>query len=197
MAIENGDIVRITCKFRQSGNAVQNVYHARVTTTGSVPDSTFLTEMAAEMDDMYTDITSEIADTVSFSSIEIYNVTGETYVGETGWPSKTTGTNTADQLPPQTAPLVLFNTNVLRSQGRKFLPPYTETGSDDFGKLATVALSHLLDFIVDVLAAKTGTNWSAVLGNYNYPLERFAQWISGVARAYFATQRRRYIGVGE
>jgi len=126
----------------------------------------------------------------------MYNVTAEEFIGRESWPSKTVGSGTGDPLPPQNCPLCLFGTAVLRSVGKKFLPVYAETANDSTGTVSGAALANMANFIADVLATKTGTGWSGVLGNWNPTLVRFAEWTSGIARDFYATQRRRYAGSG-
>jgi len=196
MAITDGDIIRITAKMSQGLSDIQNVYHCQVETSGPVSNATFLSEMAADVDSMYTDLVTNIANNVSFDTIQMYNITQDEYIGETSWPSKTAGTASANMLPPQTAPLVLFSTAYLRSQGRKFLPPFTVNAEEDDGTLASAALGQIANFIADVLLQKSGVNWTAYMGNWNPTFARFAQWLEGTARDFFATQRRRYTGYG-
>lgn len=196
MAISDGDVVRITCKWTFRSGDVQNVYHMRVDTTGPVDNEDFLDEIAADMDSMYDDVHTYIANDVTYDTIEVYNVTGEEYIGETDWPVKTVGAASGDVLPAQVSALALFNTATLRSQGRKFLPPMTESNTNAYGEVEATTLTAIASFIADVLLQKSGVNWTGHMGNYNYDLIRFAQWISGVARDIFATQRRRYAGSG-
>jgi hypothetical protein len=196
MPVGNNDIVRITAKFSYAGNDVQNVYHCKVDATADIPNSTFLSEMAADIDSMYDEIVTEIHNSIHFDTIEMYNISGDEYIGEIDWPSKTTGSGAVDRLPVQCAALVKFPTSTLRSQGRKFLPPYHEDAKDSAGNPTSVALANLADWAADVLTTKTGTNWSAVMGNWSPTLLRFAEWTSAVIATFFATQRRRYSGSG-
>jgi hypothetical protein len=196
VTITDGDIIRITAKMSQGLSDIQNVYHLQLSTSGPVADATFLGEIADDIDSMYDDLISNIADNVTFDTIQVYNVTQDEYIGETSWPSQTDGGAASDMLPPQTAPLVLFSTPYLKSQGRKFLPPFTINAVDDDGTIDTAPLAQIVLFIVDVLTQKSGVNWTGYLGNWNKDLARFAQWLEGTARDFFATQRRRYTGYG-
>jgi hypothetical protein len=197
VAVGNNDILRITASFDYDGDQIQNVYHMQVTTTsGDVDNATFLAELDDDIDSMYDDIVSEIFTDVDFDYIEVYNLTADEFVGRVSWPSKTSGSGTGDPLPPQTAPLVLFPTAVLRSVGKKFLPLYAESANDAAGTPSSAALVNLASWAADVLATKTGTGWSGVMGNWNPTLLRFAEWTSSVVQDFWATQRRRYKGSG-
>jgi len=196
MAVENNDVVRITCKFSFLSNDVQNVYHMKVSTTGPVDDEDFLDEVAADMDSMYDDITTHISNDVAFESVEVYNVTDESYIGEVAWPSKTVGGASGNNLPPAASALCLFSTGFLRSQGRKFLPLMTLNALTTNGGVHNDVVTAITSFIADVLLAKSGVNWSGLMGNWNPDLARFAQWIAGIAQDEWATQRRRYKGSG-
>lgn len=196
MAIENNDVLRITCKFSYLSNDVQNVYHLKVATSGPVDDEDFLDEIAADMDSMYDDINPHISNDILYDTVEVYNITDESYVGEVSWPSKTVGAASGNNMPPGSSALCLFPTSTLRSQGRKFLPLMTINAIDSTGTPSATVLTAMASFIADVLAQKSGVNWTGYLGNYNDDLARFAQWISGLAMNFFATQRRRYIGSG-
>lgn len=196
MAIENNDVLRITCKFSYESNDVQNVYHIKVATSGPVDDEDFLDEIADDMDSMYDDINPHISNDITYETVEVYNITDDTYVGEVSWPSKTVGGASGNNMPPASAALCLFPTGTLRSQGRKFLPLMTINALDATGTPSTTVLTAMVAFIADVLTQKSGVNWTGYLGNWNDPLGRFAQWLSGLAVDFFATQRRRYVGSG-
>jgi len=196
MPVSDGDIIRIVCKFSIGEDDLQNVYHARVDAGTPIDDAVFLSEMADDIDNMYGDLELATSQNVDFDSIEMYNITDDSYVGETSWPTLIDGGNASNQLPVQTAPLVLFLTPFLRSVGRKFLLPATTALIDADGSPSNVLLGFIADFVVEVLDTKTGTGWSAVLGNWSASLDRFAEWTESVVRDLFATQRRRYYGRG-
>lgn len=196
MPVHNGDVVRITCTMRQSLSDVQNVYHALVDATSTIDNTTFFTQMADDIDSMYDPLVTNLPDQLTFDSISMQNLTQEEFIGQGAWPVKTDGSAVSHMLPPQCAALCLFSTDTLRSQGRKFLPPLTVNSEEDDGSITAATLTAIASFIAECLLTKNGTNWSAVLGNYNPTLARFATWIEGTARDLFATQRRRYTGYG-
>lgn len=190
------DIIRVVAKLSLSGGDIQNVFHCKLNTVlPATTDADLLADIAGVLDDAYDDIKTEQPQFLDYDTISIYNLTQDAFVGETPWPVLTTGTGTG-VMPPQTAGLVLFPTDILRSQGRKFLPPETDVGLEADGTITTTRLTkHALwaaAFIGDVVT----TNLTVRFGNYNTPLARFAQWTSAIAKDFFATQRRRYASFG-
>jgi hypothetical protein len=175
---------------------VQNVYHLRLdTVSGSPTNEALLAEVATVMDTIYDTADGVISDLLTFDTIEVYNVTDDEYVGEAGWPTLTVGSN-ADITPPQCAPLVLFNTATLRSQGRKFLPPFGIGSADGDGTLTSAALTVMAAFVAEVLTPGGWTSYGGDFGNYRDIGGVFIEWTAGVVRDFFATQRRRYFGAG-
>lgn len=196
MALATGDIVRITCKMSQDGKDVQNVYHMKAAVSAAVTYEDFLDELAQDFDDMYNLVDTRFADVLTFDTIEMYNITKDEYIGETAWPVLTVGSSLSDELPVQSSPCVLFPSDKLRSQGRKFLPPLTIGSLDDHGTIVASVLAEIAAYAAEALTAKVGTDWAGVLGNWNPDLGRFAEWVSAVVLPEFKTQRRRYTGTG-
>lgn len=196
MPTANNDILRVVAKMSWNGLDVQNTYHLRASVTSDPGDATVVQEIAAALDGAYDNIANEIPNDIYFDSIQVWNATTNTYLGEDSWPTLTAGPLTDTPLPPQCAPLVLFNTNVNKSQGRKFLPDFTTHALESDGTMTSAALAYVALFIADILAGVTGTGWSGEFGNYNVDLVRFIPWVTGLARDMYATQRRRYFGKG-
>lgn len=196
MAVANNDILRIVCKLSWGEDDIQNVYHMKVTATGEIDNDDALTDIAAFMDDAYDDIDSKIVPLIDFDSIEVWNLTDESYVGVADWPTMTIGGGTGTPMPPQAAPLLLFDTDYAGSQGKKFLPPFVAGTVDTDGTLTASAIIDMIAMIATLIAGMTGTYMDGELGNWNDTLARFATWLSGTARDMWATQRRRYFGSG-
>jgi hypothetical protein len=192
-----GDVIRVTAKFSFDDEAVQNVYHIRLTATSTETDAAMLSDIADWLDDAYTYVYQAMTTAVTFDSINAYNLTAERFMGETTWPVLTAGTLTdTTSLPPQVAALVRFPTETLRSQGRKFLPPMGEAVSDGTDGWTTGTLTALASFASSILLGVLGVDYSAYPGNWNEDLSRWAAWASSLVNAYAATQRRRRKGVG-
>lgn len=196
MPTANNDILRVVAKMSWNGLDVQNVYHLKATVTTDPGDLTVVQEIAAGLDAAYDHIDAYMPNDIYFDSVQVWNATTDTYLGQDGWPTLTGGALTTFPLPPQNAPLVLFNTNVNRSQGRKFLPTFAVDALDSDGTLGSGILTGIGFFIADILTGISGTGWSGTWGNYNVDLVRFVPWVTGLARDIWATQRRRYFGKG-
>jgi len=196
MPIADNDILRITAKMLIGEDDVQNVYHMKVNVTGSPSDSLVVEEILDYVEDAYGDLVSSICSTVVFATIEVWNVTQDSLLGEDVWPSLIDGGNETNQLPAQCGALVLFNTGQARSQGRKFLPPFGTSSGDDLGTIITASLNNIILYANRLLVELTGTGFTGAMGNWNPVLVRFAEWTGNQVRDLFATQRRRYIGSG-
>jgi hypothetical protein len=191
-----GDIIRVTAKLEYStGNdAQQNVFHGMII-GGSVSDEDLHAAVTAHLDDMYGAIVTHIPNDTDFVAIETWNLTQDRPIYETGWDSLTGGTSSADSYASQTAPLVLLNTQAPRSQGRKFLPSFTETDIVD-GKVSPTAVSNITTFAGYILSEILGDTWGMSFGNWNKTLSRFAPYIGAIVSDILATQRRRRRGRG-
>ncbi|GAG64308.1 unnamed protein product, partial [marine sediment metagenome] len=157
---------------------------------------TVFDEIADWLDDAYDDLASSMCVTVDFDSIEVWNLTQDDLLGLGDWPTQTAGANDTNQMPPQCAALVLFNTSTARSQGRKFLPPFGVASQDTDGSVLAASLGNILLYANKLLVDITGTGWVGTAGNWNPVLVRFAAWTTNQIRDIFATQRRRYVGSG-
>lgn len=192
-----GDILRVTCKMSWAENDIQNVYHGQLDGTVAPDDVDLLDAIYDELDSAYTIIAGNIPAQVSFDTIAVYDLTQDYFIGESPWPVlETGGGGGSDPLPPQLAPLVLFGTAVLGSQGRKFLPPLEEGANDTDGTPVAVTLAALAQYAVDILAGVNETDYTVKFGNYRELTDTFIQWINAEVRDIWATQRRRYFGRG-
>jgi len=196
MPVNDGDIVRAVVTMSWSDDDIQNVYHMEVSAAAPQDEADVMTDLGSFFDDLYGNWDNLMPSEISFDTIEAWNVTQNAYIGVTAFPTLTTGLATTDPLPPQIAGLALFETDVSRSQGRKFLPTAVVGAMDTDGTLSTTALTQVGAYLVDALVGVTGTYIDAKLGNWNPTLARFAEWVSGTARDIWATQRRRYFGRG-
>ncbi|MCK5565988.1 MAG: hypothetical protein KAJ07_12140, partial [Planctomycetes bacterium] len=155
-------------------------------------------DLADHLDDAYAHINQAMPLALTFDSINLYNLTAERFMGEQAWPVLTAGTLASDtSLPPQTAALVRFTTNTLRSQGRKFLPPFGEVHNDGDDGLTAAGITAIGLWAADFVANAIGFDWEAAWGNYNRVADSWAPWVTALINTYFATQRRRRKGVGQ
>jgi len=196
MAVADGDVLRLVAKMSNGGDDIQNVFHVQVAGTGFGTNDDVLDAVSEQIDYAYTQFDQYLSDNLNFDSIEGYNVTQEEYLGEQTWPTLVQGGSADEEIPPQCAPLCLFLTEVAKSQGRKFLPPLIKTHIDSDGTISGTALAAIYLFCTSILAGVDEGTWTAVFGNYRPLGEIFIEWVSAVARDFFATQRRRYQGKG-
>jgi hypothetical protein len=196
MTIAANDILRVVAKMSQQGNDVQNVYHIKVTSESDPDDEDVVDYIATVLDAAYDEIAGDMDTTLLFDTIEVWNITQDTFVGGTVWPTLSAGTNAGDPMPAQCSPLVLFNTATNRSQGRKFLPPLVAGTVDTDGSILSAALAHIALYAAYFLGPQSGVGWAFEFGNFNVDLERFVPWVYSIVRDFWATQRRRYLGSG-
>lgn len=197
MAVNNGDVIRVTTKCSLEDQDLQNVYHVQHQGTGGVSDTTWFQACRVWLDGAYDNMDPGVQDTITYDSIEAYNLTQDTYIGEDVWPIQTVGGSaTTDMLPRQTAPLARFLTNTLRSQGRKFLLPLVEGWCSGQGELAATTLTNMALYAADILTGFTVGGDDVVPGNYRKIGAVFIEWVGSVINSYFATQRRRSPSIG-
>ena len=196
MAVTSGDNIRIIAKMSHGGSDIQNVYHMQVTGTGFGTNEAFLSDVADFMDTLYSNIDQNMSDNITFDTIEAYNLTQDEFIGQTSWPVLVTGFSATGECPHQLAPLVLFNTDVLKSQGRKYLPPLVNTAIDDDGTIVDAVLTNITAFAADLTANLIESTWTGVFGNHREVGDVFIEWTTAQIRDFFATQRRRYLGIG-
>jgi hypothetical protein len=133
---------------------------------------------------------------MDYETIEFYNLTQDTPMGDEAWPVLTAGGSASDPMPFQTSPLVKFLTSIARSQGRKYLPPITEAFYEGSGFISSAALTAIAAYAAELLTDRVVSGSTLKMGNYNIPLDRFAAWAGAVIDDILKTQRRRVQGVG-
>lgn len=196
MAFSIGDVARITAVMDVNGEDVINTYHVRKSLGTAVSSSTALAAFAAKMDAAYAELVTQLDHDLHFIEINAHNITQDEPMGTIGWPTLIDGDVTDnDLLPTQTAALVLFNTEVTRSQGRKYIGGLIEGDNTDNAPDNDI-LGVLADYAAELLASWVSGAGTVTFGNYNIDLARFAPWISATVRDVWRTQRRRAKGYG-
>jgi len=196
MAIISGDVIRVTAKLSRGVDDIQNVYHVELTGATPPTDAAFMTQIATTLDTAYAFISASMWTGISYDSVEAYNMTQDYWIGEVAWPVQTTGGDPAGTLPAQCSPLCLFLTAVLGSLGRKFLPAFSLSRIDSDGSISATGLGVMLSFVNAILAGYTSGSYSFSFGNYRAATADFIAYVSATVRDLYATQRRRYVGVG-
>ncbi|MCK5293006.1 MAG: hypothetical protein KAR39_13430 [Thermoplasmata archaeon] len=196
MTVQIDDVLRVTAKMSIGVEDVQNVYHFKATGTGTATDANVTIAIAAGLDNAYDEVDLLFPTVLSFDTIEFYNLTQDLYLGELAWPTLVAGADVADLLPPQVCPFVLFNTNELGSQGRKFLPVTTTNYIAVDGTPTGGVLTDLAAFAADILIGYVTGTVTMVPGNYRKGTAAFFEWVLAILPDFYATQRRRYYGSG-
>jgi len=196
MTLQVGDVMRATAKMSIGTDDYQNVYHFEAQGTGTLTDVQARQLCAQLIDDAMDDIDLLFVDELNFDTIEVYNLTQDTYLGEQTWPTLTVGGDLGDMLPPQTCQHVQFNTAVLGSSGRKFLPPTSDNYLAVDGTPVAGALANLATYAATLIAGLTSGTITIQPGNYQIPTASFIQWVLAIVPDFFSTQRRRYYGKG-
>lgn len=196
MPITSANILRVVAEMSNGANDIQNVYHLRCTVSSDPGDTTVCSEIAAWLDTAYQYMDHVVPNQVTFNGVSVWNESTSTYLGYADFPTLSAGGATVTGMAPQLAPLVLFNTNINRSQGRKFLPFLGSDQFDDDGSPTSSILTILANVAAALLAGVSGTGWSGEPGNWNVNLSRFAPWATAIVRDIYATQRRRYLNRG-
>ncbi|MCK4959536.1 MAG: hypothetical protein KAT00_09040 [Planctomycetes bacterium] len=196
MTVQIDDVIRVTAKMSLGVEDIQNVYHFKATGTGTATDANVTIALAAGLDGAYDEIDLLFSTAIAFDTIEFYNLTQDTYLGELAWPTLVAGDDLGDLLPPQTCMFALFNTDELGSQGRKFLGPTTHNYLGADGTPLGGVLTDLAAFAADLLVGYVTGTVTMVPGNYRKSTASFFQWVLAIIPDFFATQRRRYYGSG-
>lgn len=194
----NGDVLRVVAGFlaNSAQDVMENVYHLEVN-GADVAEADILDAVATWLDDAYGAYNGSLSTGLDYDRITVYNLTQGFLVGDTAWPTLTSGAASGDQEPPQTCPFVKFPSDVQGSQGRKYLPNITEANTDSGGQIASGSLATLAGYAAAILAdiiPQVGT--ALIPGNWNPDLVRFAHWTAALVTATLRTQRRRVRGVG-
>ncbi len=196
MTINENDIMRVTAKQSQHGKDVQNVYHAKLVGTGDLTDLEVRQAINTKISVAHAELIAEQSVDLLYASIETWNVTQDRPVGESPWVGISAGTGLSGELPPAVAGMVLFNTLVARSQGRKYIGGLVENANEDDGTPDSDAILALLAYAGVMLSFSELGTGEMQFGNYRALPLRFATWDSAEASMDWKTQRRRYIGAG-
>lgn len=198
MAIDSGHVLRVTAEGQLYDSVVwNNVFYVRVEEKGAASDQDIVDSIVARLDGMYDHFVPIMSDQLSFTQIEVYDLTADEPVATEPWPTLTTGDSAADMLVTGAALVVRFFTAVKRSQGRKFIPGLGE-GQTVGGVWALSALQAAGSFAIDVLTPFTEDNdlFDGEFGLYRRASGTFIPLLSGIVNAIPGYQRRRKEGVG-
>ena len=205
MSITNGDVLKVFLELVLSdGSIAQNVFHMRAYFDDDQSDSAVATAVEGYLESIYGAMSTYLSDdfTINPSWLEkvVWDPVGAKWVVDALvdiFTPSFTHTNTDDPFPNQIAPVMIGNTYVPKSRGRKFLMGLVETAADA-GNLVTGAVTALVAAVAYYISNITvsGTN---VLepGVVDEDANAFLKFKDGIANTIVGTQRRRTPGVGE
>jgi hypothetical protein len=197
MSVLLNDILRVATRIKDyQGEDVVNVWHVRSDSVTPVDEAAAMVELGEYMELIYGCFDNHIDDNAHFYDINVFNVTQNSPMGSTAWPTFTNGSGTGDVLPAQTACLIRGTTGKSRNWARKFLGPFTESMNTDEGRINGTLVTELIAAGVAWLAGYTGSfgDWVPVVWHHKDSVWRTL--VSVVVRDIWSTIRRRRIGRG-
>jgi hypothetical protein len=197
MTVAGNDILRVTVRQTDvNAGSIQNVFQFKVLSLLGEDEEVVLSDIAAIMDDFYSDLEGIILHTTDPVDIIVFNTTQDQPVGVTAFPTYTGGTASGEGLPPGVAALITFGTGVLKVLGKKYIGLLAESGSDT-GVLTAGVISTLVaaaGFLVGTIIPPGSTvNYECGVVDKHGNWRKFTSFRVPGNNAY---QRRRKLGRG-
>lgn len=198
MALDVNEIVRVTAKGSLLGSiVVQNVFHLQNDSVTSYGNPAVMADMERYLEQVYTPIMGDLSDQLVWDEFSCDNVTANTKIGDGVITPNLVGGQTVDAIMSGVAVVLRGLTQVLKTQGRKFLPGMVETSWDGARIIGTLATNLVT----------TGANWvnpytdasslrTYMPGVYRKAPVRFTSFNEVVVNLIPGYQRRRKEGVG-
>jgi hypothetical protein len=153
-------------------------------------------DVANQLEIMYTFLIPQQRLIYSYDQITGKVVKGGTQLlPDTPWPVLTAGASGSDGLPFQVAALILGQTTVSKTQGRKYLAGFLETNQVDSDINATL-LTPLANWAIGYIANWVLFGHTYRFGTFNPLTSTFTDLVSAVVGGVMRTQRRRTKGFG-
>jgi hypothetical protein len=189
-----GNVIRVAAKQRLQEQTVLNVYHFQLGNT--VPDFQVIEDLAFRIDFIHF-VHAAIASTeLQFTTIEMYNATTETFLGEVGYVTLSAGTVGSDALPNGVAGLVTMPTSQAKTRGRKFYAGLSESGLSE-GVFFGLTLSGLVSIGARIIEEFEGdTSGQVYRAGVLNQLGLFRDFTAFTVINIPSYQRRRKQGVG-
>lgn len=207
MPMSSGDVLRVSCRFKNSiSGDIMNVYHW--VAAGAISDSNedIMDAVEAAIDDMYGALSLHLMQEqdpydIRFDIVD-WIAGREQVVGVFGtrtWILTNPPTNSQDGLPQMNAAIVNARSQTPQSFGRKYLGALSE-GNIANGSLTGTVLTAIANYITYWLTdiTLTGGDLQAAILSYKENGAGQHWWVllSAVANAVIGTQRRRRISRG-
>lgn len=196
MSVAPNNVIRVTFNQRDAGgNLIQNVFHMRNDSGLTLDNATVLDDMHDWLSNMILQLDDIQVDSFDYESCRVYNVTTDEPVGEIGFAGPPHGTLADDPMPSGVAALVTLDTGHKRALGKKFFGGLAETATTG-GSFNGAFLADMAGVLAYLLGVQSVNTHDYMPGSWRDVVNTFYPFISAVARAIPAYQRRRKTGVG-
>lgn len=196
------DVYRVgVTNFTQTAEEQVNVYHWQMIVAADDSDAAVLQDFDARIGSLYSAVQEDISNVITFGNAEVDNITQGTKVGNTSdWATALgNGGQIGDVLPLQVTALVIGTTNVLRVQGRKYLPTYGENGSvgGTWDPDVVINMAAFGELWISTFVSGNGNTWaSGVQARSNGALGDFTRFNGFKTQPIPRTQKSRYLTEG-
>lgn len=205
MALSVGDVIRVAITGgTAAADVFQLVHHLKMTAGAGADEDLLMDTEAADYEDAFTEIEDFISDTYSFDTMDFWvrNPTTHEWDGlGTRVLTSLVGLSASDPVPQGVALVGLIVTEVLRRQGRTFLPGVREGDVNDGLATGTLLAAFAL-YLAKVVSKYTITGGTFKWCTYNTDptsaLYETASLYNGtiILNDVVGYQRRRKPGVG-
>jgi len=204
MTISNGDVLKVFLELvLADGSIAQNVYFLRAVFADDQTDAAVSAAVEDYLENIMGEVGTYLSDDFTINPSWLHkvawNVTQSkwltTYLIDTFTPSFSHA-NTDDPFPNQIAPVMVGNTYVPASRGRKFLPGFVETAAlaGDLVAGAVTALVGAVSYYISNVVIDASNLLQP--GVPDADSSTFWAFRDGAANTIVGTQRRRKPGVG-
>jgi len=192
------DILRVAARASIAGvGDFVNVFHYRYTGAGAYADLATVTDLALEMDTLYTILAPRISNLCLYQDVNVYNATQFRPLGVVPFPVLVAGGSGGDPLPAQVAGFVRGLSGYSRNWARKFIGPIGEADNTPTGVLSATLLGALVSFGAEwVFPALPGFSSIFTPVVYHSKFDLWRPLTSAVISNLWATVRRRRVNRG-
>lgn len=202
MTMGPGDIIRAAAKMRWNGtDDIVNVFHLVATTVVGTPTQVEWRDAIVDyLETIYSNIIGDIANNVTFNTIELFNVSDDNPEAAASWQTLTAGSNADAVMGSDRAAFAYARTELSRRQGRKYFPPFTINANND-GFLTATVLGHVVDatsdWINEFVHAASGITFTPVIAlSPPFLGTGWRPFLGAVVKSIWSGVDRRKQGVG-
>lgn len=197
MAVQQNDVLRVTASmsYGVGGQVLENVFHFVASDPVVVLDPQALIDMGLVIEQLFGSLVTVTPNLINYVSYTVKNITQNTLIGTTGWPTFTVGGDIAAIASPQIAALVIGRTSKPRVQSRIYFSGLRE-GSVSVGLIDGILLTALVATAALLLLPFTGAVQRYQYVAFNRALVTTTVPSSTAVIIPTRTQRRRSTGFG-